>query len=37
VSKREEDGYRPPTLWVGHPRNGRKTVLEAVRLQDIEG
>jgi hypothetical protein len=36
VSKGVEDGYRPPTLQVGHPCNGRKAVLRVARLQGVE-
>jgi hypothetical protein len=31
-----EDRCRPPALWVGHLRNGRKSVSGVARLQGIE-
>jgi hypothetical protein len=35
VSKWEEDGGRPPALWVGHPSNGRMAVWGVARSQGI--
>jgi hypothetical protein len=37
VSKGEEDGRRPPTLWAGYSRNGHNAVLGVARLQGVEG
>jgi len=37
VSKGVEDGRRPPTVWAGHPRNGRKVVLGVACPQGVEG
>jgi hypothetical protein len=37
VSKRVEDGHRPATLQVGHPRNSHKAVSGVACPQGIEG
>jgi hypothetical protein len=37
VSKRVEDGHRPPALQAGHPRNGCEAVLGVVHPQRVEG
>jgi hypothetical protein len=37
VSKRVENGRRPPALRAGYPKNGSKAVTTMVRLQGIEG
>jgi hypothetical protein len=36
VSKRVEDGERPPTLQAGHPKNGHTAVSGVTRPQGIE-
>jgi hypothetical protein len=36
VSKREDEGHRPPALWAGYPRNGRKAVSGITHPQGIE-
>jgi hypothetical protein len=37
LSKRVEDGRRPPALWAGYPRNGCKAGLVVACPQGIEG
>jgi hypothetical protein len=37
VSKGVEDGCRPPALWAGPPRNGRKAGSRVARPQGVEG
>jgi hypothetical protein len=37
ASKGEEDGRRPPALWMGHPSNGHKAVLGVAHPPSVEG